>query len=102
MDPFKPYVPTKRPAAPPTLTVDDAMAVALKAVAFIAADDTLLSRFVDLSGCGLDDIRQSIGDAAFLGGVLDFMLGEEQTLLAFVEVAELTSETPMAARLKLP
>jgi hypothetical protein len=101
MDPFKPYVPSKRPAVPPTLTVDDAMAVALKAVAFIAADDTLLPRFVELSGCGLDDIRQRIGDSAFLGGVLDFILGDEQTLLAFVEAAELTPETPMAARFKL-
>jgi hypothetical protein len=77
------------------------MAVALKAVAFIAADDTLLPRFVELSGCGLDDIRQRIGDSAFLGGVLDFILGDEQTLLAFVEAAELTPETPMAARFKL-
>jgi hypothetical protein len=103
MDPFKPYTPSKRPTArPPVLTVEDAQAVALKAVAFIAADDDLLPRFVALSGCGMDDIRQRIGDPAFLGGVLDFVLADEPTLLAFVAAAELAPETPMAARAKLP
>ncbi len=102
MDPFKPYIPSKRPAAPAPLTTQDAQAVALKAVAFIAADDELLPRFVALSGCGLDDIRQRIADAAFLGGVMDFILGDEPTLLAFVAAADLAPETPMAARAKLP
>jgi len=102
MDPFKPYTPSKRPAVPPVLTAEDAQAVALKAVAFLAADDDLLPRFVALSGCGLDDIRQRITDAAFLGGVIDFILADEPTLLAFVAAAELAPETPMAARNMLP
>ena len=45
---------------------------------------------------------RSIGDPAFLGGVLDFILGDEPTVLAFVETEELAPETPMAARHKLP
>lgn len=102
MDPFKPYVPSKRSAPPLALTAEDAQAVALKAVAFIAADEGLLPRFVALSGCGLDDIRQRITDAAFLGGVMDFVLADEPTLLAFVAAAELPPETPMMARMKLP
>lgn len=102
MDPFKPYNPPKRHAAPPALTRDDVQAVALKAVAFIAADDELLPRFVALSGCGVDDIRRRIADASFLGGVLDFILADEPTLLAFVAAADLAPETPMAARAKLP
>ena len=103
MDPFKPYTPSKRLAAGPSVrTAEDAQAVALKAVAFIAADDDLLPRFIALSGCDLDDIRQRIGDLAFLSGVLDFILADEPTLLAFVAAAELTPETPMAARVKLP
>jgi hypothetical protein len=103
MDPFKPYTPSKRPAAPPALqSGQDAQTVALKAIAFIATDDELLSRFVALTGCGLDDIKSRIGDAAFLGGVLDFLLGDEPTLIAFVEAEDLAPETPMAARQKLP
>ncbi len=102
MDPFKPYTPTKRPAAPPALNDEDAQTIALKAIGFIAADDELLSRFVALTGCGLDDIRERIGNAGFLGGVLDFILSDEPTLLAFAEAEQMAPETPMAARHKLP
>lgn len=103
MDPFKPYTPSKRPSAvPPALSLDDAQTIALKAIAFIAADEELLPDFVALTGCGLDDIRSRIGDPGFLGGVLDFILGDEPTLLAFVAAEDLAPETPMAARNKLP
>jgi hypothetical protein len=103
MDPFKPYTPSKRPVAgPPVLSQEDAQAVAFRALAFIAADEELLSRFVALTGCGPDDIRQRIGETAFLGGILDFILGDEPTLLAFVAAAEFAPETPMAARQLLP
>ena len=103
MDPFKPYTPSTRPAPGPLVrNAEEAEAVALKAIAFIAADEELLPRFVALTGCGADEIRARIGDPAFLGGVLDFILGDEPTLLAFAEAAELAPETPMAARSKLP
>ena len=102
MDPFKPWEPKSRLSAPPILTVEDAQTVALKAVAFVAGDDVLLPRFVALTGCGLDEIRQGVTHAAFLGGVLDFILGDEPTLMAFVEAAEIAPETPAAARAKLP
>jgi hypothetical protein len=103
MDPFKPYTPSKRPApAQMVCNQEEAEAVALKAIAFIAADEDLRLRFVALTGCGADEIRARIGDPAFLGGVLDFILGDEATLLAFAEAAELAPETPMAARSKLP
>ena len=52
--------------------------------------------------CGLDEIRQGVTNAAFLGGVLDFILGDEPTRMAFVEAAEITPEAPAAARAKLP
>ncbi len=103
MDPFKPYTPQKRPPPAPAIrSLEEAEAVALKALAFIAADDEILSRFVSLTGCGVDDIRHRIGDPGFLGGVLDFILTDEPTLLAFAEAAELAPETPMAARHRLP
>ncbi len=101
MDPFKPYTPSKRPTVPPALTLEDAQAVALKAIAFLVADDELLPRFVALSGCGLDDIRRQITDMGFLGGVLDFILADETTLLTFIAAADLAPETPMMARTKL-
>lgn len=103
MDPFKPYTPSKRAAPGPAIkSEEEAQTIALKAVAFIAADEDLLPRFVALTGSGLDEIRSRIGDPAFLGGVLDFILGDEPTLLAFVEAEQLAPETPMAARQRLP
>ena len=83
-------------------SVEDAQAVALQALAHIAGDEELLSRFVALTGCGADEIRSRIADDGFLGGVLDFILGDEATLIAFAEATGLPPETPMAARARLP
>ncbi|GEM_PF-1473958 len=101
MDPFKPYQPRKV-STPVKLAAEDAEAVALSAVAFIAADDSLLSRFVALTGCGLDDLRARIADRAFLGAVLDFLMGDEATVIAFAEHEGFPPELTMLARAKLP
>ncbi|MGE5516427.1 MAG: DUF3572 domain-containing protein [Bacteroidota bacterium] len=101
MDPFKPYQPRKPAATPPKLGVADAQAVALKALTFLAGDEALLSRFVALTGCGLDDIKARLADNGFLAAVLDFLLADEPALLAFAEAEDLAPETPMLARMKL-
>ncbi|HTH15013.1 MAG TPA: DUF3572 domain-containing protein [Magnetospirillum sp.] len=101
MDPFKPYQPKPRPAVPPRFSAEDAQVVALRALGFIAGDDALLSRFVALTGCGLDEVKVRVGDSAFLGAVLDFLLADEHSLLAFAESAGLAPEAPMLARQKL-
>ncbi|MGE5475484.1 MAG: DUF3572 domain-containing protein [Bacteroidales bacterium] len=101
MDPFKPYQPKARQPAPPKLGFEEAQAVALKALTYVAGDDALLSRFVALTGCGVDDIKARLADAAFLGAVLDFLLADEASLLAFAEAEGMAPETPMLARLKL-
>jgi hypothetical protein len=101
MDPFQPYTPRKV-TAPPKVTANDAEAIALQAIAYIAADEQLLSRFVALTGCGLDDVRARVTDKGFLGAVLDFVLGDEATVVAFAEHAGLRPEAPMLARAKLP
>lgn len=102
MDPFKPYQPKARLRTPPRLGAEDAQAVALKALAFIAGDDALMSRFVALTGCGLEDIKARMADNGFLGAVLDFLLADEPSLLAFAEAEDLAPETPMLARRLLP
>jgi hypothetical protein len=102
MDPFKPYTPRAVAAAPPRLRRDDAEVVAIRAIAFISGDDALLSRFVALTGCGVEELRGRLTDAVFLGAVLDFLLGDEAAVLAFVAQAGLRPETPMLARGLLP
>ena len=100
-DPFKPYQPRPKTASS-KLTVVDAEMVALKAVAWIAADDDVLSRFVSLTGCDADDLRSRISEHAFLGAILDFLLGDNSLVIAFTERVGMTPETPMLARVKLP
>lgn len=101
MDPFKPYEPRQRAAAPPKLTDQDAETIALKAVGFIVGDPDLLPRFVDLTGCGADELRAHLGDRTFLAAVLDFILGDEAATLRFAEHEDIAPETPMLARSRL-
>jgi hypothetical protein len=101
MDPFKPYEPRQRAAAPPKLTDQDAETIALKAIGFIAGDEDLLPRFVDLTGCGADELRARLSDRGFLAAVLDFILGDEATTLRFAECEGFAPETPMLARSRL-
>ena len=97
MDPFKPYQPkAKKP------NVEDAQTVALRAVAFIAGDDDLLADFAALSGCGADDLRQRLAEPAFLGAVLDFILGDEATTIAFAKHEGFAPENTAQARMLLP
>ena len=59
-------------------------------------------RFVAVTGCSGDDLRQRLEQPSFLGSVLDFVLADENSVLAFAEVAGVSPEAPMMARLKLP
>ncbi|WP_114393824.1 DUF3572 domain-containing protein [Oleisolibacter albus] len=92
-------IPKKSPAARPAR---DAEGVALRAVAFLAGDEELLARFVTLTGCGPDQLRAGLSDPAFLGGVLDFLLGDEPTAAAFAAAEDLSPEDLARIRSRLP
>ncbi len=81
---------------------DEAMIVALKAFAHIASDGDLLDRFMMISGADADAMRSGARDAAFMAGVLDFLLGDDAVVAAFCAFAEIEPETPMRARAALP
>jgi len=102
MDPFKPWQPKDRPPPLPRLGAEEAQAVALQAVAFIVGDEELLPRFMAITGCGADGLRERITDPAFLGGVLDFLLADEPSLMSFTTACELNPELPALARQYLP
>jgi hypothetical protein len=79
-----------------------AEALALRALAWIAADDDRLARFLALSGVGLDEVRARAADAAFLGGVIDCLLGDEQWVTGFAADAGIDPVLPVRARALLP
>jgi len=76
----------------------DPEAIALAALAFVARDDSLLQRFLDISGYTPDRLRADVGSAELNRAILDFLLGHEPDLLAFCADARLTPDAPGAAR----
>lgn len=62
-----------------------AEALAIRALAFIAADATLLPRFLALTGIEAKDVRTAAREPGFLAGVLQFVLAHEPTLMQFAD-----------------
>lgn len=80
----------------------DAEALAVRALAWIAGDREMIGRFLALSGAGPDDLRLKAGEPEFLGFVLDFLVADERTLVAFAEAEAVPPDLAMRARAALP
>jgi Protein of unknown function (DUF3572) len=72
--------------------VDSAQSLAVSALAFIAADSDRLSRFLNLTGLGPDNLRTAAADPAFLGSVLDYLVADEALLVEFAADSGLKPE----------
>ena len=79
-------------------SVNSAQALAVSALAFIAADSDRLSRFLGLTGLGPDNLRTAAADPAFLSSVLDYLVGDEELLVAFASEAALKPEAVARAQ----
>ncbi len=84
------------------LTRENAEAVAVQALAFVAGEPTLLSRFLAISGIDASAIRKAAREPGFLAGVLDFVLAHEPTLMQFAEATGVDPAGLLAARRALP
>jgi hypothetical protein len=73
-------------------SVDSARSLAVSALAFIAADPDRLNRFLSLTGLGPDNLRTAAADPAFLGSVLDYLVSDEELMLAFAADARVKPE----------
>lgn len=81
---------------------EQAEALALRALAFIAGDEERFQRFLVTTGATPDDVRAQAAKPEFLAGVFDHLLADETLLLAFAEDAALEPEAIVAARYRLP
>lgn len=81
---------------------DDAEAVGIRALAFVAGDPDLLPRFLSVTGIDAGRIRQAAREPGFLAGVLDFVLAHEPTVMAFSAASGLNPASLAAARRALP
>lgn len=84
------------------MKTEQAEAVALRALAWMAEDPARLGAFLSASGAGPGDLARGARDPAFLGAVLDVLLQSEADVLEFAAAAELPPETVLRARAALP
>lgn len=76
---------------------DTAERLALAALAWMATDDERLYPFLQATGVTPDTLRASASDPGFLAGILDYVMGDETTLLACAEALDVKPETIAAA-----
>lgn len=81
---------------------EEAEAIAIEALGFVAADPQLLPRFLAITGIEASAIRRAAGEPGFLAGVLQFVLAHEPTLMAFAQSSQRAPQTVATALTVLP
>lgn len=85
-----------------TYSQQTAETLALQAIAFLAGDDDRLQRLIATCGLTPQDLTRAVGDSAALGGILDYILGDDSLVIEFADYAGVPPEAPAAARRALP
>jgi hypothetical protein len=75
---------------------------ALRALAWVVTDQDRAMRFLALTGCDAETLRLRAGEADVLGAVLDFLMDDEASLLAFADEADVPAQSVALARVALP
>jgi hypothetical protein len=79
----------------------DAEQLAIDALGYIASEPDLMKRFLDITGIEADGIRQAASQPGFFVGVLDFLLANENDVVAFSHATGTPLEAVQIARDKL-
>lgn len=88
----------KRESGITEVSVYEAEAVALRAVGFLASDQSYMADFLSRSGVSPDALADLIENHEFLTGVLDHLLSDESLLLAFCGNAGIDPSVILPAR----
>ena len=83
------------------LTADDAEALALRALGFLAAEPARLEPFLAATGLGPSTLRAAAQEPGFLAAVLDHLAGNDSLLLEFAGNLSLNPEIVAQARAAL-
>ena len=84
-----------------TTAGEDAQAVAVAVLGWLAGEPELLSRFLALTGVTPAEVRGAVNDPGFLAGLVEFLMGHEPTLLAFSAATGIAPEAVVAAHARL-
>ena len=76
---------------------EQAEVLALRALAFVLADDRRAGRFRLLTGFDPKNLGEATIDVSVHEGVLDFLLGDETMLIEFCDWADINPAAPAAA-----
>lgn len=79
-----------RPRNSPSL--EDAEIIGLKALTFLAGDESRLARFLALTGMSATELRARAGATSTLRAVLEHLAGDESLLLVFTTEESLQPE----------
>ena len=79
-------------------TREDAEALAVDALGFLAEDAETLGRFLTATGLGPETLRAAAAEPGFLAAVLEHLMGDETLLLVFAERRRVRPTMIAAAR----
>ena len=88
----------RQPPGKGQLPQEDAQAIAVQGLTFLADDNERLERFLSLSGLTPATLRTAAASPGFLLAVLDHIAGDETLLLAFCAAAALDPRSIARAR----
>lgn len=80
----------------------DAETIALRALAFIASDEEAMGGFLGRCGADIETVRNRAKDPEFLGFVLDHLMTEDESVIAFASAEGLDPTQVVEARAALP
>jgi hypothetical protein len=82
----------------PRLDHDGAERLAIAALGFLSSDIERLGRFLSVAGIGPETLRAAAGEPGFLAGVLEYLMQDEDLLIAFAEETRTRPTLVAAAR----
>ncbi len=84
------------------MTPSYAEEIAIKALLWVAAEPERISGFLGMTGASAEDLRAGAKNPEFLGFVLDYILMDDQNVLALADETDMRPEDVMQARQHLP
>lgn len=89
------------PPSPAAVPGADPHALALGALGWVLSDGDRAARFLALTGLTPDSLRASLGQAATLAAVIEFLCAHEPDLMAAADALEVTPQALAATRERL-
>ena len=80
---------------------EEAVALALSALAATLADDHRARRFLDLTGIGTEELRRRAAEPDLLAALIGFLEAHEPDLIAVADALDVPPTRLVAARLAL-